>query len=40
MTLGYINTELRRHAPFTLAGTATGIVIMEPDDPAECTTDA
>lgn len=28
MTLGTIGTELRRHAPFTLAGTATGIVIM------------
>lgn len=28
MTLGYINTEMKRHAPFTLAGTATGIVIM------------
>ena len=28
MTLGYVSTELRRHAPFTVAGAATGIVIM------------
>jgi len=28
MTFGYINTELKRHAPFTVAGTATGVVIM------------
>jgi len=28
MRFGYIGTELEHHAPFTLAGTATGIVIM------------
>lgn len=26
--INYISTELRRHAPFTLSGVATGIVIM------------
>lgn len=28
MTLTYINKELRRHAPFTLAGAVTGMAIM------------
>jgi len=28
MTLRYVSTELRRHAPFTVAGAATGIIIM------------
>ena len=28
MKAEHISTEMRRHAPFTFAGTATGIVIM------------
>jgi len=28
LKIGYISAELERHAPFTVAGTATGIVIM------------
>lgn len=28
MQAEHISTEMRRHAPFTFAGTATGIVIM------------